>query len=137
MAQTVLVGIDGSDESRSALRWAVEYVASIGGLVHAVTVWHQPVQLGYRLPYPDDELEQRARKSLDESVRPIQTEHPSVDVRSHLLRGQVEDELVELSKQADLLVLGNKGHGTLTGMFVGSVALKLVHQARCPVTIVR
>lgn len=137
MAQTVLVGIDGSDESKNALRWAVKYVASLGGLVHAVTVWHQPVQLGYRLPYPDEELEQRARESLDAAVRPIQEENPGIDMRSHLLRGQVEDELVRLSEQADLLVLGNKGHGTLTGMFVGSVALKLVHQARCPITVVR
>ncbi|MBE9373237.1 universal stress protein [Saccharopolyspora sp. HNM0983] len=137
MAKTVVVGIDGSNESKDALRWAADYVSVLGGLLHAVTVWSQPVQLGYRLPYPDDELKRRAQESLDEAISPIRTEYPKLDLRTHLLRGNVEDEFVRLSEQADLLVLGNKGHGTLTGVFVGSVALKLVHHARCPVTVVR
>ena len=135
--QTVVAGIDGSEESARALRWAAEYVERVGGILHAVTIWHQPVQFGYRLPTPDTELEQRARESLDSTVDAVRRDFPEVDVRSRLVRGQVVDEFVGLSKQADLLVLGNKGHGAFTGMMVGSVALKLVHHARCPVTVVR
>ncbi|KAA5831291.1 universal stress protein [Saccharopolyspora hirsuta] len=137
MPQTVVVGLDGSDESVRALRWAANQVKEVGGIVHAVMVWHQPVQFGYRLPTPDTELEQRARKSLDAAVDRIKGEFPSVDLRSRLIRGHVVDEMVGLSKQADLLVVGNKGHGAFTGMMVGSVALKLVHHAACPVVVVR
>lgn len=137
MPQTVVAGIDGSDESQRALRWAVEYVQKVGGLVHAITVWHQPVQFGYRLPTSDSELETRARQQLESAVEAVRGEFPSVDVRSRLIRGHVVDELVGLSPQADMMVLGNKGHGAFTGMMVGSVALKLVHHARCPVLVVR
>jgi nucleotide-binding universal stress UspA family protein len=136
-SQTVIAAVDGSEESARALRWAAEYVQRVGGLVHAISVWHQPVQFGYRLPTSDEELEQRARTSLDEVVASVKAEFPDVDLRPRLLRGHVVDELVGLSMQADLLVLGNKGHGAFTGMMVGSVALKLVHHARCPVLVVR
>ncbi|GAA2773139.1 universal stress protein [Saccharopolyspora taberi] len=135
--QTVVAGIDGSEESVSALRWAAEYVERVGGILHAVTIWHQPVQFGYRLPTPDTELERRARQSLDSTVEAVRGEFPGVDIRPRLVRGQVIDEFVGMSEQADLLVLGNKGHGAFTGMMVGSVALKLVHHAKCPVVVVR
>ena len=137
MPQTVVAGIDGSDESQRALRWAAEYVQKVGGLVHAVSVWHQPVQFGYRLPTSDSELEQRARQQLDKVAEAVRAEFPSVDICERLIRGHVVDELVGLSPQADMMVLGNKGHGAFTGMMVGSVALKLVHHARCPVLVVR
>lgn len=136
-SQTVIVGIDGSEESERALRWAVEYVQQVGGLVHAITVWHQPVQFGYRLPNPDVELEQRAKKLLDEVTASVKADYPDVDVKPRLIRGHVVDELVGLSPQADLMVMGNKGHGAFTGMMVGSVTLKLVHHARCPVLVAR
>ncbi|GAA0521167.1 universal stress protein [Saccharopolyspora subtropica] len=137
MPQTVAVGVDGSDESVRALRWAADHVRQVGGIVHAIMVWHQPVQFGYRLPTPDSELEQRARTALDTAVDAVRGEFPEVDLRSRLIRGHVVDEIVGLSEQADLLVLGDKGHGAFTGMLVGSVALKLVHHARCPVVVVR
>lgn len=135
--QTVVAGVDGSDESERAVRWAAEYVQRSGGIVHAIMVWHQPVQFGYRLPTPDQELEERARKLLDKVTNSVRADFPEVDIRDRLLRGHVVDELVGLSPQADLMVVGNKGHGAFTGMMVGSVALKLVHHARCPVLVVR
>ncbi|CAM04810.1 nucleotide-binding universal stress UspA family protein [Saccharopolyspora erythraea NRRL 2338] len=135
--QTVIAGIDGSEESGNALRWAAEYVQRVGGIVHAITVWSQPVQFGYRLPTPDAELETRARNSLETITEPVKAAYPDVDIRPRLVRGQIIDEFVGLTEQADLLVLGNKGHGAFTGMMVGSVALKLVHHAKCPVLVVR
>ncbi len=119
MPKTVVVGIDGSDESARALRWAADYVREVGGLVHAITVWHQPVQFGYRLHVSDGDLEQQARSSLTKVVEPVKAEYPDVDIRPRLIRGHVVDELVGLSMQADLMVAGNKGHGAFTGMMVG------------------
>lgn len=133
----VLVGIDGSTESGRALHWACNYARSLEGTVHAVTVWRQPVQFGYRTAVGDSELEKRAKNSLTNVVDPVREEFPDVALKTQLIRGHEVDELVGLSHQADLMVLGNKGHGAFTGMMVGSIALKLVHHARCPVTIVR
>ncbi|GAB2752316.1 universal stress protein [Salinifilum aidingensis] len=135
--QTVGVGIDGSPESAQALRWAAQYVRGTGGIVHAISVWHQPVQLGYRLPSSEGDLEKQARSGLDGVVEPLREEFSDVDLRPRLLRGHPVDELVVASKQVDLLVLGHQGHGAFTGMMVGSVASKLVHHAKCPVLVVR
>ncbi|RCW43147.1 nucleotide-binding universal stress UspA family protein [Halopolyspora algeriensis] len=133
----VVVGVDGSEESEHALRWAAEYTHQLGGVVHVITVWHQPVQFGYRLVQSDADLEDRARKSQEKVVAPVREQFPAVDIRTRLLRGHVVDEFMGLSKQADLLVLGNRGHGAFGGMLLGSAALKLVQHAHCPVTVVR
>ncbi len=133
----VVVGIDGSEESGRALRWGAEYVHHRGGIVHAICVWAQPVQLGYRLPTSDRELEEHGQAMLDSAVTTARQEFPDVQLKQRLIRGHVVDELIEFSKQADLMVLGNKGHGAFTGMLVGSVAMKVVHHATCPVLVVR
>ncbi|MEB3372310.1 universal stress protein [Saccharopolyspora mangrovi] len=137
MPQTVVVGVDGSEESVHALRWAADHVRQVGGVLHAVTVWHQPVQFGYHQTSPDAELQRQGQEALDSSVARVKPDFPSVDIRPKLIRGQVVDEFVKLSKKADLLVVGDKGHGAFTGMLVGSVAVKIVHHAACPVTVVR
>ncbi|MDI2032851.1 universal stress protein [Saccharopolyspora sp. TS4A08] len=137
MPQTVVVGVDGSEESVHALRWAAEHVRQVGGLLHAITVWHQPVQFGYHLTSTDAELQKQGQEALDGALARVKPDFPSVDIRSKLIRGQVVDEFVKLSKQADLLVVGDKGHGAFTGMLVGSVAMKIVHHSACPVTVVR
>jgi nucleotide-binding universal stress UspA family protein len=137
-APVVVVGIDGSEEATHALRWAADYVQRLGaGVVHAISVWHQPVQFGYRLSTSDTELERRARESLDSAVEAVRSEYPRVLLKSRLLRGHPVDEMVSVSEQADMMVVGNQGHGAFTGMMVGSVALKLVHHARCPILVVR
>ena len=100
-------------------------------------MWHQPVQFGYRLPSSDDELEKRAKGQLDRVVGSVRESYPDIDMRPRLVRGHVVDELIGMSPQVDLMVMGNKGHGAFAGMMVGSVALKLVHHARCPVLVVR
>ena len=137
MPQTVVVGVDGSQESVRALRWAADHVRQVGGIVHAVTVWHQPVQFGYRFPPTDAELEKQGKQALDSAMAQVKPDFPSLDIQAKLIRGQVIDEFVKLSRQADLMVVGNKGHGAFTGMLVGSVAMKIVHHAVCPVTVVR
>lgn len=137
MPKTVIAGVDGSDESGNALRWAADYVDQVGGVLHAITVWHQPVQFGYRLATPDSELKQRAQSTLDAAVRPVREQYPNVDLKGRLIRGDDVDELVRLSEQADLMAVGNKGHSAFTSMMVGSVAMRLVQHAHCPVIVVR
>lgn len=137
MPQTVVVGVDGSEESVKALRWAADHICQVGGLVHAITVWHQPVQFGYRMAATESELEGQARETLGAAVATVQSEYPRADVRSRVIRGNTVDEFIALSRQADLMVVGDKGHGAFTGMLVGSVALKIVHHAVCPVVVVR
>ncbi len=133
----VVAGIDGSQESKNALRWAVRHTQQLGTL-HAVAVWHLPVQFGYHLPVASEsELEQPAREQLDAAVTELLPEFPDTRVDKHVVRGHPASVLIDYARAADLLVLGNKGRGAFVGMLVGSVALRCVQHAPCPVVVVR
>ncbi|GEL20224.1 universal stress protein [Pseudonocardia asaccharolytica] len=64
----VVVGIDGSAEARAALHWAVRYARDVGATVHAVAVWHQPVQFADTAPLPAPEFEDAARTWLADAL---------------------------------------------------------------------
>lgn len=135
-APRVVVGIDGSEASRNALRWAVAETRDTGGEVHAVAVWHQPLQFGAnalaRTPAKDFEEEARAwvGTAIDESGE------SAASVRTHIERGDPSTVLLDHAGRADLLVVGNRGRGGLAGAMLGSVALRVAHRARCPVVLV-
>lgn len=130
----VVVGVDGSAESRAALAWAVEHVRARGGRVDAVAVWQSQVQFGHEglQPVPADDFAVEARAWLSEALR----ETGAQDVRTHLEHGKPAAVLLAYAQGCDLLVLGNRGRGALVGAFVGSVALHAAHHARCPVVLV-
>ncbi len=132
----VIVGIDGSVESRAALVWALRHTAHTGGDVHAVAVWHQPIQFGVAaLPDPPArEFEAEARAWLAEALP-----DPPADrarVHTHIEQGDPTDVLLNHALDAELLVLGNHGRGALRGAHLGSVGLRCVNHAPCPVLLV-
>ena len=135
-APRVVVGIDGSDASRSALRWALAEAHGKDREVHAVAVWHQPLQFGAnalaRTPAKDFEDEARAwlGTAIDESGEPASS------VRTHIERGDPSTVLLDHALGVDLLVVGNHGRGGLAGAMLGSIALRVAQHARCPVVLV-
>jgi nucleotide-binding universal stress UspA family protein len=130
----VVVGVDGSAESRAALAWAVEHVRARGGRIDAVAVWQSHVQFGHEglSPVPTDEFAVEARAWLSDAL----AQTGAKGVRTHLEHGKPVAVLLGYAQECDLLVLGNRGRGALAGAFVGSVALHAVHHARCPVVLV-
>jgi nucleotide-binding universal stress UspA family protein len=136
-AERVVVGIDGSTQSRAALHWAVAYAQRIGAEVHAVAVWHEPLQfgLGGISRVPDREFEDEARGWLAEAL-PSGTDASGVQVETHIRRGDPATVLLDHALRADLLVVGNRGRGGLAGAMMGSVALRTAHHAHCPVVLI-
>ncbi|MGH3978145.1 MAG: universal stress protein [Pseudonocardiaceae bacterium] len=133
----IVVGVDGSKQSKDALRWAVRHGQQVNGTVRAVAAWHHPVQFGYPRVFPDREFEQQARGWLEDAVTEVTTAFPGCEVDPRVERGHPPRVLLDHAAEADLLVLGNKGRGAFGGMMIGSVALQCVHHASCPVVIVR
>jgi nucleotide-binding universal stress UspA family protein len=133
----VVVGIDGSAQSRAALHWAIGYAQQTGAEVHAVAVWHQPLQFGAGAMsrVPDKQFEDEARTWLTEAM-PSGTDASGVHVDTHIRRGEPATMLLDHAMRADLLVVGNSGRSGLAGAMVGSVALRVAHHARCPVVLV-
>jgi|ERR1700722_7498343 len=136
----VVVGVDGSTQSIAALHWAARYAAASGAAVRAVLAWHYPTAAGQPpvgvAPAPvRHESEAVMQAVLDDAVREAFPGGGEVETR--LLYGHPSQALIEQSKEADLLVVGNSGHGAFTGMLVGSVSIHCVTGAFCPVTVVR
>jgi nucleotide-binding universal stress UspA family protein len=136
--ELIVVGIDGSDSSTAALRWACEQAALTGATVEALTSWHWPMSLGAAVPIPDGyDPTTDAGKVLGESIAPVLAEFAAVTVRPVVVEGHPAEVLVEASRRADLLVVGSRGHGELSGMLIGSVSQHCAAHAASPVLIYR
>lgn len=134
--QLVVVGVDGSESSKAALRWAADYAASVGARLDVITAWHLPSTFtgpGY-IPATFD-LEVDYQKVLEQVVDEVfGAERPSF-LRLVVREGGAAQLLIEASKDADLVVVGSRGHGGFAGLLLGSVSAKLAEHAKCPVLI--
>jgi nucleotide-binding universal stress UspA family protein len=141
----VVVGVDGSDESREALRYGLEDAARRGADLEVVWAFHLPeywaVPYGLTAPPSVEEitrnLENRARQLVDEVVSTRDGDLAKVAVDVVAVPGTPAKMVVEQARGADLLVLGHRGRGAFTSAMLGSVGLHCVLHAPCPVTIVR
>ncbi|MGE5285890.1 MAG: universal stress protein [Micromonosporaceae bacterium] len=134
-ATCVVAGVDGSEESRQALRWAFEYAQMSNAPVEAVIAWEIPPNYGWLPSYDDVDFEKQAQEILEEAIRDALGENAAVLRR--VGRGHPAKVLVAASEHARLLVVGSRGHGAFAGMLIGSVSQHLVQHAHCPVLVIR
>jgi nucleotide-binding universal stress UspA family protein len=134
----IVVGVDGSENSLVALRWALDEAQRSHATVQAVITWHYPYTGVGFVPYVDASgLDDGARLTLEEALG---TACPDDETRRSIERLVVQDSpahaLVEAAKGADLLVVGSRGRGGFTGLMLGSVSTQCVHHAPCAVVVV-
>ncbi len=134
----IVVGIDGSPSSLDALAWAAREAEHTGAALEAVSTWEWPASFGWAAPVPDDfDPEADVRRALQAAIEPVQAAHPDVEINARVAEGHPAPVLVEASKGADLLVVGNRGHGEFLGMVIGSVSEFCAAHAHCPVLVHR
>ncbi len=134
----IVVGVDGSEASIAALRWAANQAGRTGSPLVAVATWEFPKNYGEPVAWPGSaDFEEDARKVLHESIDKALGESDAEGVISSVLQGPPIAVLEELSRSASLVVVGSRGHGELSGMLLGSVSEYLATHAHCPVVIVR
>ncbi|HEY5844816.1 MAG TPA: universal stress protein [Mycobacterium sp.] len=139
----IIVGVDGSSASRAAVDWAARDAALRGrpltivhvGPAERAGAWIDvPVTEGYWAA-----CQRRGHEILDEAMK-VATEvlgpEASVPVEQRLVFDGVVPTLVDMSKDADLLVVGCRGLGALARMLLGSVSRGLIHHAHCPVAVI-
>jgi nucleotide-binding universal stress UspA family protein len=139
-SRPVVVGVDGSPAARAALRWAVADARRRGCPVDVISAWHRdyggmigPVPAKIMVEMSPTALEAVARKALDAETQGFE----GVEIRRILVEGDARDVLTAASKDAELLVVGNRGHGAVVGAILGSVSAHCVHHASCPVVVIR
>lgn len=137
----VIVGVDGSQESIEALAWAARYATATGAKITAVQAWHYPaagpVQAGGPPPAITDQARSTMQETLDKALTDVFGTTNPENVDTKLAYGHPAMVLVNESEGADLLVVGNRGHGAFHGMLLGSVSIHCVSNATCPVVVVR
>ncbi|MFF3327876.1 universal stress protein [Streptomyces sp. NPDC002889] len=143
-AGPVLVAVDGSPQGQAAIAFAF-FEATLRSTdliaLHAWSTWtdHGEHALGHpvELVGDVDRLRQEEERRLAEALSGHRDQYPGVTVRPRLVRGRTRPALVEASADAQLLVVGARGHSGFTGLLLGSVSQAVLHHARCPVTVVR
>ncbi|HET9518436.1 MAG TPA: universal stress protein, partial [Actinoplanes sp.] len=137
----VVVGVDGSQTSAAALRFAAAEAEARGSELVAVHSWTGPVSTGPgdMLPLVYDPLTVAGDEQvlLAEAVAAVAGDHPDVVIRQEVVRGPSRKVLVEKSHQAQLLVVGARGRGGFAGLILGSVSQHLMYHADCPTAVVR
>lgn len=135
----IVVGVDGSDTSRDAVRWALSQAALTGAELRAVSSWRWPNYLT-RVP-PGVDLAAETGTVLDEVIEGVLAENAQaaevVTVTRHVVEGPAGPALLTQSDRATLLVVGARGRAAFPGMLLGSVAEYCVREAPCPVVVVR
>jgi nucleotide-binding universal stress UspA family protein len=137
----IVVGVDGSEASKEALRWALEESRLRRSELRAVYAWLYP-QIGGRGYIPPelldpDLLRETAQERLDALVAEVAGESPGVELEGVVREGPAAKVLTEAAEEAELLVVGSRGHGGFAGLLLGSVSQQCTQHAPCPVVVVR
>jgi nucleotide-binding universal stress UspA family protein len=138
----IVVGIDGSDHSKKALRWALDEARLRSASLQVVYAWMLPVYAtGYGFA-PGDLLDPTvisdgAAEQLDKAITEVVGDATDVKVEGKTVEGMAAQVLVEEAGGADLLVVGSRGHGGFAGLLLGSVSQQCAQHASCPVVIIR
>jgi nucleotide-binding universal stress UspA family protein len=134
----IVAGFDGAESSLHALSWAARQAVLTGATLEVVMTWEWPASYGWAVPIPDDfDPEADTQKALDTAIAGVRSEQPGLKAEARLVNGHPAPVLVEASKDADLLVVGSRGHGEFVGMLIGSVSEYCVTNAQCPVLVHR
>jgi nucleotide-binding universal stress UspA family protein len=137
----VVVGIDGSDESIDALSWAIEEAHTRGARVRALNIWNCPVGYGIEMAamssLTPEILEKSASAVLNEAIEKalVGVQEPP-RIECVVRQGVASKELLAEGMNADLLVVGQRGHGGFIGLLLGSVANQVLHHATCPTVVI-
>ena len=137
----ILVGVDGSGHASRALEWAMRMAAALNLQLTVLTVNQVAVShwTGNPIINPEDraaqeEARQAAEKAVAEAAGRLGLSSPA-SVTVHSVSGNAARELIEASRDADLLVVGSRGGGGFASLMMGSTSSQVVHHARCPVVV--
>ena len=132
----IIVGVDGSDPSNDALRWAGYFSVVTGARLEVVTAWEYPPSFGWAAIAPEWDPVREMTKLLEQSVAAVFGDRRPEGMSLQVLEGGAAKVLIDASQGATMLVVGSRGHGGFAGLLLGSVSANVAEHASCPVFIV-
>ncbi|SFH29416.1 Nucleotide-binding universal stress protein, UspA family [Desulfotomaculum arcticum] len=140
MYKKILVAVDGSDISQKAIKQAAELALKFEAtitLFHVVAPLPSTIRTSIYEQQLIDGIIEEGNHTLDEAKNDLISFNVQVD--TDMIVGDPSTEIITKAKkgQYDLVVIGNRGLGALSGFIMGSVSRRVVRHASCPVLIVR
>jgi nucleotide-binding universal stress UspA family protein len=143
-AARIVVGVDGSGGSIAALRWAAHEASLRGVAVHVVMAWQRPMQYGSANVFglgmdPSIDIEKSLEGAASEETTRLVEEtrkERDVPITWETVEGHPAMALLAIAKDADILVVGSRGHGGFVSALLGSVSQHVVAHAQCPVVVI-
>ena len=133
----IVVGIDGSESSKNALRWAAKLAPTISDSIDVFVVWEYPAMLGWEGGIPDWlRPDEDAQKVLDATLKSIFGEVLPKGLVGRIQQGHPASFLLDASKSAAMIIVGSRGHGGFSNLLLGSVSSACAEHAVSPVLIV-
>jgi nucleotide-binding universal stress UspA family protein len=136
----IAVGVDGSASAQRALALGFDQAQRRDCGLLAVRSYPPPMpQYGMAvppLPYDPQAASRDAARDLDATLTPWRDKYPAVRVKTLVAPGSPAQNLIDVSREAALVIVGSRGYGPLVGSLLGSVGQHLLHHADCPVMIV-
>lgn len=134
--ERIAVGIDGSVASHAALRWAVDH-ARPDDTVTLIHAW-QPSPITIEAKSADRDDDSAAHRLVNHELARIEAlpRDPGVALVGAVVHGDPRDCLGDIAGEADLVVIGAGGHGSVLGALLGSVSAHLAHHVQVPLVII-
>ncbi|MFH8801873.1 universal stress protein [Streptomyces sp. NPDC017936] len=136
MTGPITAGVDGTDESLAALAWAAREAVRRDLALRVVHAWRFQSAASAEVADRDDQ-ERWVRDAVQQAVGEITERHPGLTVTTDVLEGDTVETLTAAGAEADMLVLGSRGHGAVVGFLLGSVGQQVIADASRPVVLVR
>jgi nucleotide-binding universal stress UspA family protein len=135
---TIIVGYDNSSGSQLALRWAAAEAALRGSELEILTVHNLPLSVEAMYTDLEEQLRQQAEQVTAGGRDLVRDDYgDAIKVRTTVVSGPPAAALIDAARDAEVLVVGSRGHGAFASMLLGSVSLHCVTHAPCPVVVVR
>lgn len=135
-----VVGTDGSKHAQAAVRWAAQHASRHGAPLLIATAASAPVAYGMGGHLPQDffdQLKEEGTRIIAESIEIAKEAAPDVDVDGKVFVDATGPALLDLSQNADLIVVGTRGLSGIASAFMGSVSSLIARHSACPVVVVR
>ncbi|MDT0386526.1 MULTISPECIES: universal stress protein [Streptomyces] len=139
MTRPITAGVDGTQESLAALGWAAREAVRRDRPLRVVHAWgFQPQEaLEAGIEGDADSQAEWVHSAVTEAVTTVTERHPELEVTTDVVQAPVVDTLVAAAADAELLVLGSRGHGPIVGFLLGSIGQQVIAETTRPVVLVR
>jgi nucleotide-binding universal stress UspA family protein len=135
----IVVGVDGSEGAGIALDFAIKEAAMRGSRLRLVSAWEIPASVLASVVAGKEfyqEFKDNAVKVARDAAALVSAREPLLEHEEFVIEGQAGKVLLENAADAELMVVGRRGHGSFREMLLGSISRQVIVHAKCPVVLV-